>query len=79
MNLLKIRLIYLFVSDFSHRLCKTIDSQERDQWKVQREVPCHTADPDQAKEVREKNHVGVKTEATSNSVYPYTCVNTCIS
>lgn len=44
-----------FFSDFSDRLCETFNSEERDQWKVQREIPSHSTDLDQAQKVREKN------------------------
>lgn len=47
--------VLLFFSDFSDRLCETFNSEERDQWKVQREIPSHSTDLDQAQKVREKN------------------------
>lgn len=46
--------LIFFVSDFSNRLCKTFNSEERDQWKVPREIPSHSIDLDQAQKVREK-------------------------
>lgn len=54
-NCTKILISCIFFSDFSDRLCKTFNSEERDQWKVQREIPSHSTDLDQAQKVREKN------------------------
>lgn len=50
----KILISCFFVSDFSDRLCETFNSEERDQWKVPREIPSHSTDLDQAQKVREK-------------------------
>lgn len=50
----KILISCFFVSDFSDRLCETFNSEERDQWKVPREIPSHSIDLDQAQKVREK-------------------------
>lgn len=71
----KILISCFFVTDFSDRLCETFNSEERDQWKVQREIPSHSTDLDQAQKVREKKIMKNCVQKKMFTLYMYLSYN----